>query len=184
MFEDVFCHNLEYNFYTDFVTGMFEKRDLIKSQGKDLLQSLAKKIGLSVYGGNIGKDINEDYKCVTEIWMRENFDDWAKEWFPFNNGKLIVKIEDVKGVDDYEKAKSVNTTPSLFGNYFLSHSKRLMNDVNKQIDGFYNKSIQYTDTQCLCLQKKYCSSLVDKGLFGKLFGSGKNDCGNSGIFCG
>ena len=75
IYEGFFCHNLEYNPYTEFVTDMFEKRDLFKSQGKDLLQNLAKKIGLSVYGGNIRKDINEEYKCVTENWMKENFDD-------------------------------------------------------------------------------------------------------------
>ena len=82
VYEGFFCHNLEYNPYTEFVTDMSEKRDLFKSQGKDLLQNLAKKIGLSVYGGNFRKDINEEYKCVTENWMRENFDDRVKEWFP------------------------------------------------------------------------------------------------------
>ena len=45
IFEGFFCHNLEYNPYTQFVTDMFEKRDLFKSQGKGLLQNLAKKIG-------------------------------------------------------------------------------------------------------------------------------------------
>ena len=105
VFEGFFCHNLEFNPYTEFVTDMFEKRDLFKSRGKDLLQNLAKKIGLSVYGGNIRKDINEEYKCVTENWMRENFDDRVKEWFPLKNGNLIVKLEDDEGVDDYDKAK-------------------------------------------------------------------------------
>ena len=65
---------------------MFEKRYLFKLQGKDLLQNLAKKIGLSVYSGNSRKDINEEYKCVTENWMRENFDGGVKEWFPLKNG--------------------------------------------------------------------------------------------------
>ena len=78
IFEGFFCHNREYNPYTEFVTDMFEKRDLFKSQGKDLLQNLAKKIGLSVCGGNIREDINEEYKCVTENWMKENFDDRVK----------------------------------------------------------------------------------------------------------
>ena len=55
---------------------------MFKSPGKDFLQNLAKKIGLSVYGGNIRKDRNEEYKCVTEIWMREKSDDRYKEWFP------------------------------------------------------------------------------------------------------
>ena len=38
-----FCCNLEYKPYTEFVTEKFEKRDLIKSQGRDLFQILAKK---------------------------------------------------------------------------------------------------------------------------------------------
>ena len=71
---------------------MFEKRDLFESKGKDLLQNLANKMGLSVYGGNIRKDINGEYKCVTENWMREIFDDRVKEWFPLKNGKLIKKL--------------------------------------------------------------------------------------------
>ena len=66
VYEGFFCHNLENIPNTEFVTDMFEKGDLVKSQRKDLLQDLAKKIGLSVYGGNILEDINEEYKCVTE----------------------------------------------------------------------------------------------------------------------
>ena len=100
IFEWFFSHNLEYNPYTEFVTDMFEERDLFKSQGKDLLQNLAKKIGILVYGGNFRKDTNEEYKCVTEAWMRETFDDRVKEWFPLKNGHLIVKLEDDEGVVD------------------------------------------------------------------------------------
>ena len=43
VFEGFFCHNLIFNPYTEFVTHMFEKRDFFKSQGKELLQNLAKK---------------------------------------------------------------------------------------------------------------------------------------------
>ena len=32
VYEGFFCHNLEFNPYTEFVTDMFEKRDLFKSQ--------------------------------------------------------------------------------------------------------------------------------------------------------
>ena len=182
VFERFFCHNPEYNPYTEFVSDMCKKRNLFKSQGKDLLQNLAEKIALSVYGGNIRKDINEEYKCVTETWMRENFDDRLKEWFPLRNGNLIVKLEDDEGVDDYDKAESINTMPSHFGSYILSHSKRLMNDVIKQIGGFYDISNYYTDTDSLCIHKKYWSDLIDKGFVGKSLGWGKNDYGNSGIF--
>ena len=90
VYEGFFCHNLECNSYTEFVTDMFEKRDMFKSQRKDLLQNLAKGSGISVYGGNFGKDEKEEYKCVTENWMRENFDDRVKERFLLKNGNLMV----------------------------------------------------------------------------------------------
>ena len=109
IFECLFCHNLEYNPYTDFVTDMFEKRDLFKPIGKDLLRNLAKKIRLSVCGGNIRKDIIQEIICVTENWMREKFDDRFKESFPLKNGNLLVKLEDDEEVDEYDKAKSLNT---------------------------------------------------------------------------
>ena len=182
VYEGFFCHNLEFNPYTEFVTDMFKKRDLFKSQGKKLLQNLAKKIGLSVYGGNIRKDINEEYKCVTENWMKENFDDRVKEWVPLKNGNLIVKLEDDEGVDDFDKAKSINTMPTHFGSYILSHSKRLMNNVFREIDAFYNNVIYYTDTDSGYIHKKYWNKLDEKGYVGRKLGEGKNDYGDSGIF--
>ena len=114
--------------------------------------------------------------------MRENFDDRIKEWFPLKNGNFIVKLEDDEGVDDYDKAKSVNTMPSHFGSYILSHSKRLMNDVFREIDGFYSNNIYFGDTDSGYIHKKHWSSLVDKGFVGKSLGLSKNDYGNSGIF--
>ena len=129
---------------------------------------------MSVYSGNFTKDINEKYQNVTETWLREIFDDRVKEWFPLRKGNLKVKLKDDKGVDDFDKAKSINTMPSHFGSYLLSHSKRLMNDVKKQIGGFYNNSIYYTDTDSLLIHKKYCSSLFDIGFLGKYLGLGRN----------
>ena len=182
VYEGFFCHNLEFNPYTEFVTDMFNKRDYFKSQGKDLLQKLAKTVGLSVHGGNIRKDIKEEYKCVTENWMKENFDDRIKEWFPLKNGNLIVKLQNDEEVDDFDKAKSVNAMPSHFGSYILSHSKRLMSNVFHEIDAFYNNVIYYTDTDSAYIHKKYWNKLVEKGYVGKNLGEGKNDYGNSGIF--
>ena len=122
--EGFFCDNLDYNPYTEFVSDMFEEKILFKAQGRNLLQNQAKKIESSVYGGNIRKDINEECKCVTETWMRENLDDRIKVWFPLRNGNLKGKLGDDESVDDYDKAKSVNTMPSHFGSYILTQSKR------------------------------------------------------------
>ena len=81
--------------------------------------------------------------------MREKFNDRVKEWFPLKNCNLEVKLEEEESVDCYDKAKSVNTMPSHFGSYILSHSKGLINDVLKQIDGFYINTFHYTDTDSL-----------------------------------
>ena len=182
VFEGFFSHNLEYNLYTDFVTDMFGKGDLFISQGKDMLQNLVKEIGLSVYGGNSRQDLKKEFKCVPETWMRGNADDRVKEWSLLKKGDLIVNLEDDEGIDDYDKAKSINVMPSQFGSYILSHSKRLMNDLDKQIGGFYNNSIYYTDAHSLYIHKKYWPDLVDNGFVGKPLGLEKIDYGNSGIF--
>ena len=161
---------------------MFEKRDVFKSQGKDLLHNLAKSNGSSVYGGNIRNDIDEEYVCVNETWMRENFDDGVKEWFSLKNGNSILKLEDEKGVDDYYKTKPLNKKPSHFCSYILSQSKRILSEVINQIAGFCNNCIYYGNTDSMYIQKKYWSSLVDKGFVGKTLGLGKTDYGDSGIF--
>ena len=114
--------------------------------------------------------------------MRENYDDRVKEWFPLKNGNIIVKLEDDKRVDDFDKAKSVNTMPSHFGSFILSHSKRLMNDVFREIDGFYSNNIYYGDTDSGYIHKKHWSTLVEKRYVGRSLGLGKNDYGDSGIF--
>ena len=81
--------------------------------------------------------------------MRESFDDSVKDCLPLKNGNLKVKLEDDEGVDDYDKAKSINTMPSHFGSNILSHNVRLLNDLINQIDGFYNKSVYYTVSDSL-----------------------------------
>ena len=113
--------------------------------------------------------------------MRENFDDRVKKWFPLRNSNLIVKIEDDKRFDVYDKAKSVTTMPSHSGSSSLSHSKSLLNDVIRQIGGFYIDSIYYTDNDSLYIHKKYWSDLVDNGFVGEPHSLGKKDYGNSGI---
>ena len=86
--------------------------------------------------------------------MRDNFDDSVKEWFPLKNGNLIVKLGEDENNDDYDKTNSIKTMLLHFGRYFSSHSKRLMNDVIKQLFGFFKKNYN-TDTDPLFIQKKY-----------------------------
>ena len=162
--EGFFCHNSEMKTYTKFVSDLVEKRHSYYSQGWNLVQNIAKK--------RLG------YQSTWYYY----FDDRVREWFPLKNGNSVVKLENDKKVDDHEKAKSINTMPSHFGSYILSHIKRLMNEVNYQKRGFYSISIFYGDSSSMYINKNYWSPLVDNGLVGKSFGLCKNDYGSSGKF--
>ena len=56
-----------------------------------------------------------------------------------------------------------------------------MNDVIKQIGGFYINSFYYFVTDSFFIHKSYRSDFVDNGFVGNSLGSGKNDYCNSGI---
>ena len=58
-----------------------------------------------------------------------------------------------------------------------------MDDLIKQIGGFYNNVNYYTVTDSLYIHKKYWSDLVDNGFVGKILGLSENGYGNLGIFC-
>ena len=158
------------------------KKEISLNHWKRFTSNIAKKIELSVYGGIIRKNINEEYNCVTETWLRKTFDDRVKQKFLLKNGSLKEKLKADEGVDDYHKAKSINAKPSHFGNYILPHSQRLMSDVIQQKGGFYTISIYYTDTDSVYIHKKYWSHVVDNGFFGMSLGLGKFNYGTSGIF--
>ena len=62
---------MQHNPYVDFVNDMVGKKDFYKKQGKGLLQTMSEKFNNLVYGGNLRRDVNDQYKCVTENWMKK-----------------------------------------------------------------------------------------------------------------
>ena len=57
------------------------------------------------------------------------------------------------GLDDDCDIK--NTLPAVLGAFILSNNKRNMNNFIREINGFYNNSIYYGDTDSLYIEKKY-----------------------------
>ena len=53
-----------------------------------------------------------------------------------------------------------NTFPSHLGAFILSNSKRNMNIFIREINGFYDNSIYYRDTDSLYVEKK-CWDVLD-----------------------
>ena len=73
--------------------------------------------------------------------------------------------------------------PSYSGSCILSHSRRLINEVFREMGGFYSNCIYYGGTASSYIHKQHWSNLEDKGFVGKCLGLGKNDYAYSGIFC-
>ena len=62
-------------------------------------------------------DVNYRFKCVTENWMKKNYDYRVKEWWPPKNGILIVKLEVDASVNYQDIAKPINQMPCDLGSY-------------------------------------------------------------------
>ena len=182
--EGFVCDNLEFNPFERFIIDMSNKRNKFKEENKTLLQTLTKNVSNSVYGGCIRRDIEESYKCVTQNWMKNEYDDSVIEWFPLKNGNIMVKIKAKEGVDDEGISKKVNSQPCQLGSFILSHSKRLMNDVISALDGFKNNKIYYEDTDSIYIHNDDYEVLKTKGLIGKDLYQSKNDYGKGGILYG
>ena len=138
---------------------MVAKCDLYKKkQGKDLLQGLSKK----VFGGYSRKDNHDQYESLTEIWIKENYDDRVKECWPVKNGKWIDNLQVEADVGDQDLATSINQMPYHFRSHILGQSKLLMNSVIRDFDGFYSISFYCRDTDSSYTQKKTLVNLVEK----------------------
>ena len=163
---------------------MTKKRNKYKEGNKTFLQTLIKKVSNAVYGGCIRKDIEESYKCVTQTWMKNEYDESVIEWFPLKNGNFMVKTKNIERVDDERISKKFNSQPCHLGSLILSHSKRLMNDVTLALDGFKINKTYYGDTDSVYLHNNDYEILKTKGLIGKDLYQSKNDYGKRGILYG
>ena len=149
----VYRENLKKSPFRKVIEKLFALRQNYKDEKNDFLQGLVKLILNSLYGDQIRKDINESYYCKSETWMKTEFDENALEHWRLPNGNYIVKMKKDDGLDDDCDIK--NTVPAVLGAFILSNSKRNMNNFIREINGFYNNSIYYGDTDSLYIEKKY-----------------------------
>ena len=118
-----------------------------EKQGKTLSQTFTKNVlcSSSLYGGCVGKDIEECYECVTQKWMKKEYDDFVVEWLPLKSGNNMVRTKDREGVDDGGKSKKFNSQLCHLGSFILFLSKGLTIDVILALDGFRNNKTSYGD---------------------------------------
>ena len=80
--------------------------------------------------------------------METEYDENVSDYWKLANGNYIVKLKKDDGLEGDNDVK--NTLPSHF---ILSNSKRIMNNFIREINGFYNNSIYYGDTDSLYIKK-------------------------------
>ena len=176
----IYRENFKVSPFRKVIEKLFALRQKYKDEKNDLMQGLVKLIMNSLYGVQIRKDINESYSCKSETWMKTEFDENVLDYWKLTNGNYIVKMKKDDGLDDDCDIK--NTLPAVLGAFNLSNSKRIMNNFIREINGFYNNSIYYGDTDSLYIEKKYWDVLDKANLVGEGLCQGKNDYKTGGIF--
>ena len=178
----LYRENFKISPFRKVIENLFALRQKYKDEKKDLMQGLVKLIMNSLYGVQIRKDINESNSCKSETWMKTEFDENILDYCRLPNGNYIVKMKRDDGLDDDCDIK--NSLPAVLGAFILSKSKRIMNNFIREINGFYNNSIYYGDTDSLYIEKKYWDVLDKAKLVGEDLCQGKNDYKTCGIFYG
>ena len=135
------CVTYRENFKTSPFRKVIEKLFALiqkyKDEQNDLMQRLVKKIMNILYGAQIKKDINESCCCKSEHWMQAEYDENIFDYRRLPNGNYIVKRKKDDGLDDKDcDFKKVYLPISEF---FLSNSKRIMNNFIREINGYYKK---------------------------------------------
>ena len=179
----IYRENFKVSPFRKVIQNLFALRQTYKDEKNDLMQRLVKLIINSLYGVQIRKDINESYYCKSEIWMKTEFDENVLDYWKLSNGNYIVKMKKDDGLDD-DDCDIKNTLPAVLGAFILSSSRRNMNIFIREINGFYNNSIYYTDCDSLYIEEKYWDVLDKANLVGKSLCQGKNDYKTGGIFYG
>ena len=178
----IYRENYKVSPFRDFIKNLFDLRLKYKTEGQDILQEMVKLIMNSIYGQTIRRDIEDEFCCKTENWMKTEYDERVKDYWKLPNGDYIVQLSLDEGIDG--EIDNKNTMPSQLGAFILSDSKRIMNNFVEVIDGFKTNNVFYQDTDSLYIEKKHWDILNEAGFVGSNLCQGKNDYGDGGIFFG
>ena len=176
----IYRDNFKVSPFRKVIEKLFALRKKYKDEKNDLMQGLVKSIMNSLYGVQIRKDINESYSCKSETWMKTEFDENVLDYWKLPKENYIVKMKKDDGLDDDCDIK--NSLPAVLGAFILANSRRIMNNFIREINGFFENNVYYTDTDSLYIEKKYWDVLDKANLVGDNLCYGKNDYESGGIF--
>ena len=117
------------------------------------MQGLVNLLTNNLYGVQIRRDLEDYCTCKSEHWTQAEYDEDVLDYWRLPNGRYMVNLIKDDGLAGDKDVK--NTLPSYSGAFILSNSKRIMNNLFREINGFFNNSIYYGDTDSLYVEKKY-----------------------------
>ena len=82
-------------------------------------------------------------------------------------------MKNYDGLDDDCDIK--NSLPAVLGAFIIGNCRGIMNKFIREINGFYNNNIYYTDCDLLYIEKKYWDVLDKANLVGEELCQAKND---------
>lgn len=151
----VFEENFEVNPFREFVLELYVLKAKFKREGNKVGYALVKLLLNSLYGKMVQKDINTKTHLWNEQTLKKNYTDDIK-YEKIYSDKYYVE-------EDIGDSLPEILMPSHLGSFILSHSKRIMNDVILEIDGFKKPVIYYTDCDSIYVEEECVEILKDKG---------------------
>ena len=121
------------------IDKLFGFRQKYKDENNEVRHLLVKLLLSSLYGEQIGKDIEEKFACKSENWMMNENDERVRDYWNLSGSNYIVKMIDDARLED--QAKKLNTMPLHLGAFVLSKSKRIMNTFIHAIIGLYTNDV-------------------------------------------
>ena len=124
----IFEENFEINPFREFVLELYSLKAKFKNEKNKVGYAIVKLLLVSLYGKMVQKDIKTKTHLWNENTLKKNYTDNVK--YEKIGDDLYYVEEDIG--DDLPKL----LMPSHLGSFILSHSKRIMNNVILEIDGF------------------------------------------------
>lgn len=151
----IFEENFKVNPFRAYILHLYELKANFKREKNKVGYALVKLLLNALYGKMVQKDINTKTHLWNEETLKKNYTDDIK----------YQKIYDDKYYIEEDIGDSLPKLlmPSHLGSFILSHSKRIMNDVILEIDGFRKPVIYYTDCDSIYIEEKYVEILRNKG---------------------
>ena len=123
-YEGVFYrNNFKKSPFREIMDKTFALRQKHNEEKNDVMQILVEIVLNSLYGEQIGKNIEEKFAGKSEYWMLNEYDEGVRGYWKISHGNYIVKMVQSEGLED--EVKKLNTMPLHLGAFVYRLVKEL-----------------------------------------------------------